>query len=48
MGCYRRMFLEKPFHEFASHAADEFRDAPAIEDLMDNNGFVRVAAARCS
>jgi phage terminase large subunit len=42
----RGMFLEKPYHDFTSHAADEFRGAAVIEDLMDNNDFVRVTAAR--
>lgn len=32
----RGMFLEEPFHDFTSHAADEFRYAAVIEDQMTN------------
>lgn len=32
----RGMFLERPYHDFTSHAADEFRGAAVIEDQMSN------------
>lgn len=32
----RGMFLEKPYHDFTSHAADEYRYAAIVEDLMTN------------
>jgi hypothetical protein len=32
----RGMFLEKPYHDFTSHAADVHRGAAVIEDLMTN------------
>lgn len=32
----RGMFLEKPYHDFTSHAADEYSYAAVIEDQMGN------------
>lgn len=32
----RGMFLEKPYHDWTSHAADEYRMAAVIEDEMTN------------
>ena len=41
----RGMFLEKPYHDWTSHAADEYRGAAVIEDQM-NNDDVRAIAER--
>jgi hypothetical protein len=30
------MFLEKPYHDWTSHAADEYRMAAVTEDEMTN------------
>jgi phage terminase large subunit len=35
----RGMFLEKPYHDFTSHAADVHRYAAVIEDQMTNDDF---------
>ena len=32
----RRMFTERPYHDFTSHAADEYRYASVIEAQMTN------------
>lgn len=42
----RGMFLEKAYHDFTSHAADEFRYAAVIEDLMNNDEAYAVAERR--
>jgi hypothetical protein len=33
----RGMFLEKPYHDWTSHGADEFRYAAVVEDQMTND-----------
>lgn len=33
----RGMFVEKPYHDWTSHAADEFRYAAVVEDHMSND-----------
>ena len=33
----RGMFLDQPYHDFTSHAADVHRGAAVIEDLMTND-----------
>ena len=32
----RKMFVERPYHDFTSHAADELRYAALVENRMDN------------